>query len=144
MRGRFLLILVAAFTAWAANVKLYLKDGGFQLVREYQVQTDRVSFYSVERSEWEEMPLDLVDLKRTEAESAAHQAELEKEAKLASEENQAERQLQEEVSRIPRAPGRLLDRGLPGQGSQTSRIQRSQGNGQIRFEAPVADADDDR
>ena len=105
MRGRFLFVLVLAFAAWAANVKLYLKEGGYQLVREYQVQSDRVRFYSVERSEWEEMPLDLVDLKRTEAESASRQAELEKETKLASEEDKAERQIQDEVSRIPRAPG---------------------------------------
>ena len=105
MRGRFLFVLVLAFTAWAANVKLYLKDGGYQLVREYQVQSDRVRFYSVERSEWEEMPLDMVDLKRTEAESATRQAELEKDAKLVTEEKQAERQLQDEVERIPRDPG---------------------------------------
>jgi len=97
--------LALAFTAWAANVKLYLKDGGYQLVREYQVQSDRVRFYSVERSEWEEMPLDLVDLKRTGAESASRQAAEEKEAKLVFEENQASRQVQDEVSRIPRAPG---------------------------------------
>ena len=51
MRGRFLFVLVLAFAAWGANVKLYLKDGGYQLVREYQVQSDRVRFYSVERSE---------------------------------------------------------------------------------------------
>jgi hypothetical protein len=105
MRGRFLFVLVLAFAAWGANVKLYLKDGGYQLVREYQVQSDRVRFYSVERSEWEEMPLDLVDLKRTEAESASRQVELEKEAKLVSEEEKADRQIQDEASRIPRAPG---------------------------------------
>ena len=108
MRRRFLFVLIlalAAFPAAAANVKLYLKDGGYQLVREYQAQSDRVRFYSVERSEWEEIPLDLVDLKRTGAESASRQAAMEKEAKLVSEENQADRQLQDEVSRIPRAPG---------------------------------------
>jgi hypothetical protein len=108
MRRRFLFVLgfvLAAFAAWAANVKLYLKDGGYQLVREYQAQSDRVRFYSVERSEWEEMPLDLVDLKRTEAESASRQAAMEKETKLVSEENQADSRLRDEVSRIPRAPG---------------------------------------
>jgi hypothetical protein len=105
MPGRFLFVLVLASIAWSANVKLYLQEGGYQLVREYQVQSDRVRFYSVERSEWEEMPLDLVDLKRTEAESASHRAELEKEAKLASEEEKADRQLRDEVSRIPQAPG---------------------------------------
>ena len=102
---RFVLVLLLACAAWAANVKMYLKDGGYQLVREYQVQADRVRFYSVERSEWEEMPLDLVDLKRTETESASRQSELDKDAKLVTEETQADRKLQDEMSRIPRDPG---------------------------------------
>jgi hypothetical protein len=105
MPRRFLPILALACAAWAANVKLYLKEGGYQLVREYQVQSDRVRFYSVERSEWEEMPVDLVDLKRTEAESASRQAEEQRGAKLVTEERQAERQLQAEVSHIPADPG---------------------------------------
>jgi hypothetical protein len=41
--------------------KLILKDGSVQLVREYQVMDDRVRFYSTERSQWEEMPVALVD-----------------------------------------------------------------------------------
>ena len=38
-----------------------LKDGSFQLVREYAVQGDRVRYYSLDRSQWEEIPSDLVD-----------------------------------------------------------------------------------
>ena len=64
---------MVVLTAWGANLKLYLKDGTFQVVREYQVDQDRVRFYSVERSEWEVIPLDLVDLKRTESEVAERQ-----------------------------------------------------------------------
>ena len=41
--------------------KLMLKDGNFQLVREYAVQGDRVRYYSLDRSQWEEIPSDLVD-----------------------------------------------------------------------------------
>ena len=103
---RILLALTAlALSAWAANLKLYLKDGSSQLVREYQVQSDRVRFYSVERSGWEEIPLDLVDLKRTESEAAERQTTLDKETKLAQEEEQVERQIKREVSRIPQDPG---------------------------------------
>jgi hypothetical protein len=41
--------------------KLMLKDGSFQLVREYAVHGDRVRYYSLDRSQWEEIPADLVD-----------------------------------------------------------------------------------
>src|ERR1700676_2363099 len=41
--------------------KLFLTDGTFQIVREYQRQGDRVRYYSVERSSWEEIPARLLD-----------------------------------------------------------------------------------
>lgn len=43
------------------GVKLMLKDGTFQLVREYRVTGDRVRYYSLDRSDWEEIPASLVD-----------------------------------------------------------------------------------
>ncbi len=51
--------------------KLVLADGTFQLVREYSVQGDRVRYWSVERSAWEEIPTKLVDW------DATHKAETE-------------------------------------------------------------------
>jgi hypothetical protein len=41
--------------------KLMLKDGTFQLVREYQVDGDRVRYYSIDQRDWQEIPAALVD-----------------------------------------------------------------------------------
>ena len=60
-----LALLCGPRPAWAA-VKLFLKDGTYQLVKSYEVQGDRVRYYSVERSTWEEVPLSLVDFEATE------------------------------------------------------------------------------
>jgi hypothetical protein len=104
--GKYWLAIAAlACAAWAANIKLYLKDGSFQLVREYQVQSDRVRYYSVERADWEEIPLDLVDLKHTQSEAAERQAVLEKDAKDLADEEKTEHEFETERRRIPQDPG---------------------------------------
>ena len=41
--------------------KLMLTDGSYQLVREYQVNGDRVRYYSLDSSQWEELPASMVD-----------------------------------------------------------------------------------
>jgi hypothetical protein len=59
--------------------KLFLKDGSFQLVREYQIQGNRVRYYSLDSGSWEVMPAELVDwdaTKREEEEQAKRDAAL--------------------------------------------------------------------
>ncbi len=41
--------------------KLCLKDGNFQLVREFERKGERVRYFSLERGAWEEIPAALVD-----------------------------------------------------------------------------------
>lgn len=86
---------------FGATQRLYLKDGTYQLAGEYQVLSDRVRYYSTERGEWEEIPLELVDLTRTKKEAADLENEVKAEAKAQSEEDAAERAEREEIERVP-------------------------------------------
>lgn len=45
----------------AHGKKLVMKDGSFQIVSSYKVDGDRVRYFSVERSDWEEIPASMVD-----------------------------------------------------------------------------------
>jgi hypothetical protein len=111
MRRVLTALVVFAVSAFADNVRLYLKDGAFHIVREYAVQQDRVHYYSVERSDWEDIPLELVDLKRTEAEIAGRKAAVAEDSKMIAAEEKVERELVHETSRIPQDPGvyQLID-----------------------------------
>ena len=111
--GRFLpsalcILLSALCVLSAANFKLYLTDGTSQLVREYKVQGDRVRFYSVDRDDWEEIPLTLVDLKKTEAEIKEREESVRQEATAEAAEEKAERDARREVQRVPQEPGVYL------------------------------------
>jgi len=59
--------------------KLMLTDGSFQLVREYRIEGDRVRYYSLDSSQWEQIPVSMVDwdaTKKIEAEEAKSDAAL--------------------------------------------------------------------
>lgn len=107
LRARWLIASTLLFVpvVFAATQRLYLKDGTYHLVREYKVQKDRVEYYSTERGDWEELPLELIDLKRTEKEIKDKQDALAAETKQMDEEDKAIRAQREELARIPQETG---------------------------------------
>ena len=123
----------------SAATKLYLKDGSYQLVREYQLAADRVRYYSVERSEWEEIPLSLVDLKRTEAENQQRQEALRKEAQELAAEDKFEREQRREVARVPQEAGVYLLAGeeLKAIKPAQSKVATNKGRSVLKVLAPI-------
>ncbi|HUS08021.1 MAG TPA: hypothetical protein VMZ52_17095 [Bryobacteraceae bacterium] len=109
LRALLLILLWAA--CLPAAVRLYLKDGTSHTVREYHKQADRVRYYSTERGDWEEIPLDLVDLKRTEEELRRKEASIKEETAAADAEEKAERAQRREIERIPMETGVFIAEG---------------------------------
>lgn len=98
---RLVTLLTLSATLFAANIRLYLTDGDYQMATEYQVLEDRVRYFSAERNQWEQLPLDLVDLKRTIAEAKEREEELHAEIEAQQAEEDALRRQREEIARVP-------------------------------------------
>jgi hypothetical protein len=102
----------------AANLprgqKLFLKDGTFELVSSYKIDGDRVRYYSVERSEWEEVPASLVDWDATKKAQAEEAREEQEQVEKVRKEIQAEKAAAVDVdASIEVQPGLFLP---PGEG----------------------------
>jgi hypothetical protein len=65
LAAALLLGVLAVSPPAGANLKLFMKDGSYQIVSSYEVHGDRVRYFSTERSEWEEVPTALVDFDAT-------------------------------------------------------------------------------
>ena len=106
-----LLFVLSAVLLWGDTFKLYLKDGDYHMVREYQVSGDRIRYYSTERGDWEEIPAELVDLAKTERERKAKDERVSEETREEKEEAAAVRAEQREIASIPMDVGGYYKRG---------------------------------
>lgn len=60
-QGSAPLVLKPDMPGMSKNHRLILKDGSYQVVRQYQLVGDRVRYLSQERGDWEELPANLVN-----------------------------------------------------------------------------------
>lgn len=93
---------------FAANQRLYLKDGDYQLVSEYEVKGDRVRYFSVDGKQWEEIPLELVDLQKTEKDAVEKAKSREETIRLEKAEDDAIKADKKQVASVPDKPGGYL------------------------------------
>ncbi len=103
--GRLIAFVLFASCLMAANYKLYLREGGFHVVREHKLVEDRVRYYSTERGDWEEIPVALVDLIKTQRELKSREDALAEEKQIVAEEAAALREMRKIVASIPEEPG---------------------------------------
>jgi hypothetical protein len=139
MARLLLALILAAVAAFAANLKLYLKDGSYHIVREYKVEGERVRYYSTERGDWEVIPLELVDLKKTEQEIKQTEESRKEETAVLDAEEKAEREARREVERVPIDPGVYLVDGdtLKAFKAAESKFVTSKGRSLLKVMAPI-------
>jgi hypothetical protein len=88
--------------------RLILKDGSYQAVVKYEVQGDRVHYFSAERYEWEDLPSSLIDWDATNkyaADLASGKARVHVETPEEREEREAEEANSPEIAPGLRLPG---------------------------------------
>ncbi len=97
------------------GTRLMLKNGSYELVREYDIDGDRVRYYSIDRSQWEVIPTSIVDwdaTEKTEAEAEKSQATILEKVQKQEDEHNAMQKLDIDAS-LEVAPGIFLP---PGEG----------------------------
>jgi len=98
----FFCLLLAHGPAHAqTTTRLVLKDGSYQLASKWEVNGDRVRYFSTERHEWEELPFSMVDWPATN--SFEQQRESQRNLELKQPEDEADSESQPD--RFSIAPG---------------------------------------
>jgi hypothetical protein len=95
------------------GIKLMLKNGSFELVREYHIEGDRVRYYNLDSSQWEQMPAALVDwdaTKKAEAQDAQRESAIL--AKVQKQEEERTAGTLDIDASLEAAPGVFLPSGI--------------------------------
>lgn len=95
----------------AQKLALFLDDGTELIVREYSIVDGRVRYFSFERDQWEQVPLEIVDLDRTRAHNRSLQAAAEAREAENERERIAERRARTELHSVPLDDGVYYVRG---------------------------------
>ena len=90
--------------------RLILKDGSFQTTTKWEIQGDRVRFFSAERYDWEELPRDMVDWPATDKYNQEHEKQRSITAAEIAQQEEADRKA-EETETPTIAPGLRLPSG---------------------------------
>ena len=111
--------------------RLILKDGSYQNVTKWEVQGDRVRYYSAERYTWEELPNDLIDWSATDKYNKERFSRREEEVQTAARETAAA-----EPEPPMAAPGLYLPDGggvflLDNYQSQPQLVELTQNSGEL-------------
>ena len=89
----------------AKAMRLILKDGSYERIRQYEIRGDRVRYFSVERNQWEELPVSLIDWAATE--NYARQSTREALARANEANEKAAKERSEEEAHTPTVAPRL-------------------------------------
>ena len=139
IRRLLLVALLALPLVAAGRIILYLQGGGDLIVSEYEVLEDRVRYYSAERSQWEEIPLDLVDLDKTRQVEERQQRRLASMRRETETELAAERKARTELHNVPIDDGiyfYLDDQAVPVRQGLVE-VQKSTKRGIIKVLTPI-------
>jgi hypothetical protein len=99
----------ATASALPRGKQLVLKDGSSEIVSSYSIVADRVRYYSIERSQWEEIPSALVDWDATHrAEAAQAQSQAQQLAAVGKREREREAETVDVDASYEVAPGVFL------------------------------------
>ena len=94
-------LVVCTIGLAAERMALFLEDGTSMAVREYEVVENRVRYFSSERGQWEEVPLEIVDLERTRGHNRSLQTIAEAREQEVRRERIAERRARTELHSVP-------------------------------------------